>query len=125
MSLYHTSVAKYKAQDGTIRSHFASTTLYEHEDALYSYIRVIVAVNLPITASENENVRSFSRYQTKLSCRTVVKTLLRILSYSRIQSPMGLKIPKELYCSTDGLVEIDTTWPLSLYTVLGSVKVRK
>lgn len=58
LDLYKEALEKSKSQGGTIRSHFASTSLNEYEKTVAAYIRLLVTKNLPLTLVSDPKFRS-------------------------------------------------------------------
>lgn len=71
--LYKRGRKNPRAQEGTIRSHFAMSTLSEHDKALFVYIQLLVCQNLTFSIVEDDifaNITAInSRSRRKLSSK--------------------------------------------------------
>ena len=80
IGLFNTARNDSKISGASIRSHFTTRTTSDYEKAIYGYLRLVVMKSLPLSIIEDAEFRSFAKYNSKISYRTLSNVLLRLVS---------------------------------------------
>ena len=80
MGLLNTARNESKISIVPIRSHFTARTTSDYEKAIDGYQRLVVMKSLLLSIIEDAEFRSFAKYNSKISYRTLLNALLRLVS---------------------------------------------
>ncbi len=79
LELYNEARLSVQRQEGSICSHFSTRTVTDYDKAVHCYLRLIIIRGLPLSIVEDEEYRSFCKFDVRISYRTVCKTILRMV----------------------------------------------
>ncbi len=77
--LFQKALDEQAKAGGMILSHFNVDAMFELDNAIYSYIRLIVLCNMPVDIIENSVFRSVSRFEAHIRRRTLVNVMLSLV----------------------------------------------
>ena len=64
---------------GSLKSHFRIDTLSEYEKTVNSYIRLIVLKSLPISYVDDNEIRSFSKFNMVVISKTIIQVIFQLV----------------------------------------------
>lgn len=99
MKLYEDARIKVKKNGGSILSDFSIETLTEYGKAVFSFVKLIVQDNFPLSIPENNRLRRFEAFYIPLSRKSVVDVLLYLLALDEELFGFSMKITKGAGCT--------------------------
>ncbi len=75
---------------GTALSHFKLTAIFEYDRMIYSYLRLIVMRNLPLSLIEDREFGSVSRYEQPTSRRIFVEVIFALVELVKKRIAHGM-----------------------------------
>ena len=84
-SLYNEARAKKTAEGGTILSHFRGKTSTIYGKTIYTYLRLTILKNLPLSYVEDGIIHSSIKFDVRVSTKTIVSVILQLTKLVEIR----------------------------------------